>query len=171
MNEQVVVLGIGRRPSKFMIVGEAPGRQEEEEELPFVGTAGNILSNMMKTIGIDERDAYITNVVKVFPPKRNDGSRTPDAKLIKEWRDVLWKEVLEIQPQLIIALGRIAAKELGLDKRERGFFHELDGRYWGFIGVWTYHPASIPRSRGKTQETIEEDCWKINKVLRKREWV
>jgi len=171
VSEFTYVPGVGPRPAKFMVVGEAPGRTEEQEGLPFVGKAGTqVLPGMLEAMGIDINDVYLTNVVKVRPPRKNDGSVTPSNALIEEWRDVLWQEVLEIQPKLIIALGKIPATEFGLNKLDRGFIHPLDGRYFGFDGVFTFHPASVFYSY-TTESKIEYDCQKIRKSLIKRGWI
>lgn len=133
------------RPS-IMVVGEAPGEQEDRQGLPFVGRSGQLLDNMLAAIS-HRRDAnvYITNVVKCRPP----GNRNPDAQEIASCSSYLMRQLALIQPQAILAMGRFAAQTL-LKKEAsmqalRGQVHFVDVEGRQVPVVATYHPAYLLR--------------------------
>lgn len=133
------------RPN-IMVVGEAPGEQEDRQGLPFVGRSGQLLDNMLAAIA-HRRDTnlYITNVVKCRPP----GNRNPDAQEIASCSSYLMRQIELIQPRAILAMGRFAAQTLL--KREasmqalRGTVHLMDLADRQIPVVATYHPAYLLR--------------------------
>jgi uracil-DNA glycosylase len=134
----IAVPGDGKYSSPVMIVGEAPGKEEDESGKPFVGSAGRYLDHVLEGTGLDRRDFFITNTVKCRPPK----NRVPKALEIKTCTShYLFNQIELIGPKLIMLLGAVAAKTvLGLKSigEARGRVIEKDGRKY-IVG---YHPAS-----------------------------
>lgn len=137
------VFGRGNPEARWMLVGEAPGEQEDRQGEPFVGRAGQLLDNMLSALGLDrDRDVYIANVVKCRPP----GNRNPEQAEIAACRGYLDAQIAHVKPDIILALGRFAAQTLlGSDEaigRLRGKEHRL-----GTIPlIATFHPAYLLRS-------------------------
>lgn len=137
------VFGRGNPQARWLIIGEAPGEQEDRQGKPFVGRAGQLLDNMLAAIGLDsERDVYIANVLKCRPP----GNRNPSGDEIAACQDYLRQQIEHIRPTLILALGRFAAQTL-LDSsdsiaRLRGRVH----RYQGVPLIVSFHPAYLLRN-------------------------
>lgn len=139
------VPGEGPAAARAMIVGEAPGSNEVEEGRPFVGRGGAILDDALDATGLNRDDVYVTNVVKVRPPDNRD----PYEDEIEAWRPLLDAEIDLVDPELVIALGRIAMRVLIgttvtiTDARGRGF--EV-----GATTVWpTFHPAATLYDRDR----------------------
>ncbi|MCX7725670.1 MAG: uracil-DNA glycosylase [Chitinispirillaceae bacterium] len=134
------VFGSGNADAKIMLIGEAPGREEDEIGLPFVGEAGKLLTKMLSAIDLDrEKDVYITNIIKCRPPE----NRTPEASEILSCLPILLKQIEIIKPDAILLLGRIAAHSL-LNKKES--IAELRQKRFEFKGIplyITYHPAAL----------------------------
>ncbi len=132
------VPGDGKYSAKVMIIGEAPGKEEDESGLPFVGSAGRYLDHVLEGTGLDRRDFFITNTVKCRPPK----NRAPKALEIKTCTsNYLFSQIELLDPRLIMLLGAVAAKTvLGARtlNEARGRVIEKDGRRF-LVG---YHPAS-----------------------------
>ena len=138
------VFGSGNPQAKVMFVGEAPGADEDAQGQPFVGRAGQLLTLMLNAAGWSRDDVYIANILKCRPPNNRD----PQADEIAECEPNLVKQIESIQPQLIVALGRIAAHNLLSTKtsisRLRGEKHFYTK---GNIPlVVTYHPAYLLRN-------------------------
>jgi DNA polymerase len=136
-----VVLGDGDPYADLMLIGEAPGKKEDEAGKPFVGMAGQMLSEMLAAAGVSREQVYVTNVVKARPPD----NRKPLKAEIAACLPFLHKEIEIIQPRLICTLGRPAAHAL-LETRKplsqlRGTMHH----YKSYKLVATYHPASVRR--------------------------
>ncbi len=162
------VPGEGGIEKGVMFIGEAPGKSEDEQGRPFVGRAGQLLTELIEMIGWRREDVYITNVVKCRPP----GNRDPEDSEIEACLPYLKMQIMAIKPRLIVALGRHSAKtlyrEAGLRFRgvtvERGSLKRV--RLYGVdttIFV-TYHPAAAlynPRLR----EALETDFQKIKKFF------
>ncbi|MGH8280126.1 MAG: uracil-DNA glycosylase [Gammaproteobacteria bacterium] len=136
------VFGVGDRHAQWMLVGEAPGAEEDRQGEPFVGRAGQLLNAMLTAIGLRREAVYITNVVKCRPP----GNRDPAPDEAVTCRPFLERQIELVQPKLILALGRVAAQNLlGTQAplaRLRGHAHELRG----IPVVVTYHPAYLLRT-------------------------
>ncbi len=131
------VPGDGQAGVAIMIIGEAPGRQEDESGLPFVGMAGKYLDKLLAIAGLKRSDVFITNVVKCRPPN----NRKPEREEIAACSDFLKRQIELIQPKLIICLGGTSANAvLGLKQlvNEHGKLIQRDGRYY-FVA---YHPAA-----------------------------
>lgn len=133
------------RPS-IMVVGEAPGEQEDRQGLPFVGRSGQLLDNMLAAIAHHrDKNVYITNVVKCRPP----GNRNPDAQEIAACASYLDRQIALIQPRAILAMGRFAAQTLMKKEASmqalRGQVHVVDVQDRQIPIVATYHPAYLLR--------------------------
>jgi uracil-DNA glycosylase family 4 len=137
------VFGVGDEKAEWMLVGEAPGAEEDRLGEPFVGQAGKLLDNMLAAVGLARgRNVYIANVLKCRPP----GNRNPEPDEIAKCSPHLLRQIELIQPKLIVAMGRFAAQALlGTDATIaslRGKVH----RYAGVPLVVTYHPAYLLRN-------------------------
>jgi DNA polymerase len=149
------VLGVGDRHADWLIIGEAPGAEEDAQGEPFVGQAGKLLDAMLAAINLQRgNNVYITNVLKSRPPDNRD----PKPDEIAACRPYLLAQIELIQPKLILALGRVAAQSL-LDTDER--VGHLRGRVHQFQGVplvVTYHPAYLLRKLSDKARTWEDLC-------------
>jgi len=137
------VFGVGDEKADWLLVGEAPGAEEDRLGDPFVGQAGKLLDNMLAAIGLDRRtNVYIANVLKCRPP----GNRNPEPGEVAKCTPFLLKQIELIQPKLIVAMGRFAAQTLLASDASiaslRGRLH----RYAGVPLVVTYHPAYLLRN-------------------------
>ena len=137
------VFGVGDERASWMLVGEAPGADEDRLGEPFVGQAGKLLDNMLGALGLARgADVYIANVIKCRPP----GNRNPQPDEVAQCAPYLLRQISLIQPKLIVAMGRFAAQTLlGTDASIaslRGRVH----RYAGVPLVVTYHPAYLLRN-------------------------
>ena len=136
-----IVFGEGNPSARLMFVGEGPGADEDREGRPFVGRAGQLLTKMIQAMNLDRSEVYISNIVKSRPP----GNRNPTALEISACFPFLERQIAAIQPEVIVALGKIAANTL-LETGEpigklRGKFHDRRG-----IPVMpTYHPSFLLR--------------------------
>ena len=142
------VFGAGPERAAWMVVGEAPGEQEDLQGQPFVGKSGQLLTQMLRAVGVDrETDVFIANVIKCRPP----GNRNPKPEEIAECRPFLMRQIEVVAPQRLLVLGRFAAQVLvGADAN----FNALRGRTHTFTGtdgrqipmIVSYHPAYLLRS-------------------------
>jgi DNA polymerase len=136
------VFGSGNKNADWMLIGEAPGQNEDLQGKPFVGSAGLLLTEMLRAIGLAREEIFITNIVKCRPP----GNRNPKPDEIERCSDYLQRQRMLIKPKIILAVGRIAAQTL-LKTDEplaklRGKIHMLDNT----PVVVVYHPAYLLRS-------------------------
>jgi DNA polymerase len=149
------VLGVGDRNADWLIIGEAPGADEDRLGEPFVGQAGKLLDAMLASIGLKRgENVYITNVLKSRPP----GNRNPGPDEVAACRPYLLAQIELIQPKLILALGRFAAQSL-LDTDEA--IARLRGRVHRFQDVplvVTYHPAYLLRNLPDKARAWEDLC-------------
>lgn len=138
------VFGVGNRNADWLIIGEAPGADEDRAGEPFVGRAGQLLTEILAAGGNRRADVYITNILKCRPPNNRD----PHADEVACCHDYLERQIALIQPQLILAVGRIAAQQLLHTEtpvgRLRGTVHHYGPR--AIPLVVTYHPAYLLRS-------------------------
>ncbi|MFQ3275568.1 MAG: uracil-DNA glycosylase family 4 [Candidatus Nanohaloarchaea archaeon] len=149
------VTAVGPEDADVMMVGEAPGENEVKEGEPFVGRAGQKLNDILKDIGVERSDIYITNLVKVRPPENRD----PKREEIDYWRPLLDREIEEVDPDIVLTLGNFASKEL-LGKKEG--ITSIHGRIFSREGrkiMPVYHPAATLYDRSKTPE-LEKDLRK-----------
>ena len=148
------VFGIGNPQADLMIIGEAPGADEDAQGEPFVGRAGQLLSAMLKAIGLQRDQVYIANILKCRPPNNRD----PQPEEVAQCWPYLQRQIELIQPKLIMALGRISAHRLLQTNtslaRLRGQMHYLDNM--GAPIIVTYHPAYLLRSPTEKRKAWED---------------
>jgi len=125
------VFGVGNPQAKLMLIGEAPGFYEDQKGEPFVGRAGQLLNAMLEAIGYSRSEVYIANILKCRPPNNRD----PLPEEVQQCTPFLQQQIAFIQPQLLVALGRISAQYLLDTKTSLG---QLRNR------IHTYGPSQIP---------------------------
>jgi len=159
-----IVFGVGNPAADLMFVGEAPGADEDLQGEPFVGRAGQLLTNMIKAMGIGREQVYIANIIKCRPPN----NRTPERDECETCSPFLMRQIASIQPKVIVALGAVAAKSL---LAINDSMSNLRGRWYEFkpTGVrshdpsWTsaklavtYHPAFLLRDPRQKKEAWKD---------------
>lgn len=155
-----VVFGEGPPQTELMLVGEAPGRKEDESGKPFVGSSGRILSKILEENEINRADIYITSVIKCRPPK----NRVPKKTEVTACVPFLEKQIASIQPKIIVCLGSLAAKTL-IDPKIK--ITEIRGKWVEKDGIRimpTYHPASVFHDQAKI-EAIKDDFRKVKEAM------
>ncbi len=138
------VFGAGNRNADWLIIGEAPGADEDRQGEPFVGRAGQLLNAMLQALDLARRDVYIANILKCRPPQNRD----PKVEEVAHCGSYLARQIQLIQPKVILALGRVAAQKLLQTNtslgRLRGRLHYIESTTAPV--VVTYHPAYLLRS-------------------------
>lgn len=137
------VFGVGDLQADWLIVGEAPGENEDLQGEPFVGPAGQLLDNMLKAVGLDRsRKVYIANVLKCRPP----ANRNPLPDEVAQCEPFLRRQVQLLQPRIILAMGRFAVQSLLGSTEPIGKLRGQRHQYLGVPVVVTYHPAYLLRN-------------------------
>jgi DNA polymerase len=149
------VLGVGPKRADWLVIGEAPGAEEDRRGEPFVGAAGQLLDAMLRAIGLDRRtNVYIANVLKSRPPNNRD----PRPEEVEACLPYLARQIALLQPKILLAVGRIAAQNLlGTDAplgRLRGRVHHFGERQTPL--VVTYHPAYLLRTPADKRKAWED---------------
>src|SRR6201986_2098675 len=147
-----IVFGVGNPRADLMFIGEAPGADEDERGEPFVGRAGQLLTNMIKAMGLSREEVYIANIIKCRPP----GNRTPERDECETCSPFLMRQIEAVAPKAIVALGAVAAKTLLAINAPMS---ELRGRWYDFRGTKlavTYHPAFLLRDPRQKKETWKD---------------
>lgn len=147
-----LVFGVGNPEARLMFVGEGPGADEDEQGEPFVGRAGQLLTQVIKAMGFAREEVYIANVVKCRPP----GNRNPEPDEIAQCVPFLHAQIAAIRPSVIVALGKFAAQTLLQTEtpisRLRGHFHRV-----GDADVMpTFHPSYLLRNPAAKREVWED---------------
>lgn len=141
------VFGVGNRRARLLVIGEAPGAEEDRRGEPFVGRAGQLLNSMLRAIGCAREEVYIANMLKCRPP----GNRDPSPTEVAACLPYLQRQIDLLAPALILVVGRIAAQNLLATEvpiaRLRGTVHRFGSS--GVPLVVTYHPAYLLRSPGE----------------------
>jgi len=155
-----LVFGVGNPHADLMLIGEAPGAEEDKQGEPFVGKAGQLLNKILAAIDFKREDVYIANILKHRPPN----NRNPKPEERKRSLPFLLRQIDLINPKLILALGKVSAQTL-LDNNDslssmRGEFHKFHGKYELLA---TYHPAALLRHAKWKRPT-----WEDVQLLRKR---
>ena len=149
------VLGVGPQRSDWLVIGEAPGAEEDRRGEPFVGVAGQLLDAMLRAIGLDRKsNVYIANILKSRPP----GNRDPKPEEVAACLPYLMRQIALLQPKIMLAVGRIAAQNLLATDAPLG---RLRGRVHRFGElntplVVTYHPAYLLRTPGDKRKAWED---------------
>lgn len=154
-----LVFGVGNPNADLLLIGEAPGEQEDKQGEPFVGRAGQLLNKILEAIGFTRDDVYIANILKHRPPNNRD----PLPEERERSLPLLIKQIAIINPKIILCLGRISAQTLlGSNdpmKDMRGKFHP----WHGYELTVTYHPAALLRN-----PNWKHDTWADVKMVRAR---
>lgn len=159
-----IVFGVGNPNADLMFIGEAPGADEDQQGEPFVGRAGQLLTNMIKAMGLEREQVYIANIIKCRPPN----NRTPERDECETCSPFLMRQVATIKPKVIVALGAVAAKTLlainDSMSNLRGRWYEFkptgvrsnDPNWSGAKLAVTYHPAFLLRDPRQKKEAWKD---------------
>ncbi len=161
---KTIVFGVGHASAKLMLIGEGPGADEDDQGLPFVGRAGQLLTKILASINLSRGEVYITNVVKCRPP----GNRKPEPDEIESCDPFLMRQINVIKPKLICALGSVATQSLLKTKES---ISRLRGKFMDFHGypfIATFHPAYLLRNP-LDKRLVWEDMQKVRDFLQKTE--
>ncbi|MBQ2830030.1 MAG: uracil-DNA glycosylase [Oscillospiraceae bacterium] len=147
-----VVFGTGSREAEVLFIGEGPGKNEDEQGVPFVGRAGQLLDDMLAMIGLSREHIYIANIVKCRPPENRDPLNVEQEACIGYLR----RQTKLLRPKIIVCLGRIAAMKI-IDpefkiSRQHGQWFERGG----ISMMALYHPAALLRDPRRRPETFED---------------
>ncbi len=156
-----IVFGSGNPHAQLMLVGEAPGADEDEQGLPFVGRAGQLLTKILEAIELRRSDVYICNILKCRPPN----NRPPESDEIASCEQFLFRQVASIKPKVICALGTFGAQTL---LRTKESITRLRGQWFSYRGtrlMATFHPAYLLRNPSEKRR-VWEDVQKIRDYLR-----
>ena len=155
------VFGVGDPQPDWMVVGEAPGEQEDLRGEPFVGQAGKLLDNMLRALGLDrQRKVYIANVLKCRPP----GNRNPDPAEVAQCEPFLRRQVELLKPRIILAMGRFAVQSLLGSTEPIGRLRGRVHQYHGVPLVVTYHPAYLLRNLPEKAKAWADLCLALDHV-------
>lgn len=147
------VFGVGDRHARMMVIGEAPGAEEDRQGEPFVGRAGQLLNAMLRAAGLSREQVYIANILKCRPPNNRD----PQPAEVAQCLPYLRRQIELVAPRLLLCVGRIAAQNLLQTAqtigRLRGKTHHLET---GLPVVVTYHPAYLLRSPGEKRKAWQD---------------
>jgi uracil-DNA glycosylase len=148
------VFGVGNREAQWLIVGEAPGAEEDRQGEPFVGRAGQLLNSMLRAIGLSREEVFIANVLKCRPP----GNRDPTATEAAECLPYLEQQIALLKPKIMLAVGRIAAQNLLRTDVTLGRLRQ-QVHHFGISRVpliATYHPAYLLRTPTDKRKAWED---------------
>ena len=154
------VFGVGHERAHWMIVGEAPGEQEDRQGEPFVGKSGQLLDNMLRAIGLTRTEAdaprqvYIANTLKCRPP----GNRNPEPEELAQCEPFLIRQIALVQPRIILAMGRYAVQSLLRSDEPIGRLRGRVHRYQGVPLIVTYHPAYLLRNLDDKAKAWDDLC-------------
>lgn len=155
------VFGVGDPCASLMLVGEAPGAEEDRLGEPFVGRAGKLLDKILAAIKRDRNhDVYICNVLKCRPPNNRD----PEAEEVVQCEPYLIHQIDLIKPKLIVALGRVAGKTLLDVDKSLKMMRNIQHQYHGIPLIVTYHPAALLRNPDWKREAWKDFKW-IRNIL------
>ncbi len=148
------VFGVGAVAARWMVVGEAPGADEDLQGEPFVGRAGQLLTAMLKACGLERSEVFIANILKCRPPNNRD----PQPDEVRECMPYLARQIAHVRPQMILAVGRIAAQNLLATEMPLGRLRGQVHRFGQFDTplVVTYHPAYLLRSPDEKRKAWDD---------------
>jgi DNA polymerase len=153
------VFGVGDPHADLVIIGEAPGRDEDKEGEPFVGRAGQLLDKILDAINFTREDIYITNILKSRPPRNRD----PHADEVEAHLPILYKQLALIRPKIILAVGKVAGNTLLDRSSSLSNLRDQEHDFYGTPLMVTYHPAALLRNSNWKRPT-----WEDVKLLRTR---
>jgi DNA polymerase len=146
------VFGVGNQGASLMLVGEAPGREEDAQGVPFVGAAGALLTKILAAIDLSRDDVYIANVLKCRPP----GNRDPLPEEIAACRPHLMEQIRIVSPRVLCALGRFAAQLLTGQEAPLSRLRGQVFRFGDAIVIPTYHPSALLRNPSLKRPTWDD---------------
>ena len=162
------VFGVGNEQAHWMIVGEAPGEQEDKKGEPFVGKAGQLLDNMLRALQLTrepaapDRQVFIVNTLKCRPP----GNRNPEPEELAQCEPFLIRQIELVKPRIILAMGRFAVQSLLRSAEPIGRLRGRVHKYQGVPLVVTYHPAYLLRNPQDKARSWEDLCLAADLVAR-----
>lgn len=164
-----LVMGDGNPDADIVFIGEAPGKKEDEQGLPFVGASGKFLNEMLAAAGMERRDVYITNIVKYRPP----GNRDPRPEEKQAFWPYLARQLEIIDPRAIVTLGRHSMEFFlpdakisevhGHSIRKKVTYHDKKEHEWLIIPL--YHPAAALYN-GSMRQTLIDDFLRVSEVIK-----
>jgi DNA polymerase len=160
LGRRQVVFGVGNPNADLMFVGEAPGADEDIQGEPFVGRAGQLLTKIIEAIGMKREDVYIANVIKCRPP----GNRNPEPDEVDRCEPFLFRQIDEIKPKVIVALGKFAAQSLLKSNDPITRLRGREFKYRDAILMPTYHPAYLLRTPSAKRE-VWDDMKRVRDIL------
>jgi uracil-DNA glycosylase len=146
------VFGSGNPNADIMVIGEAPGADEDEQGLPFVGRAGQLLTKILEAINLSREEVFICNIIKCRPPQ----NRVPNPIEVESCEPYLMKQIELIKPEFILALGLTAVDTLLKKKHKMGDIRGSIMNYHGIKMLVTYHPAALLRNPEWKKHTWED---------------
>lgn len=159
-SRQHTVFGLGHAQAHWMIVGEAPGAEEDQCGEPFVGPSGHLLDNMLRALGLTrdaappERQVYIANTLKCRPP----GNRNPKPEELQRCEPFLNRQIALVRPRIILAMGRFAVQSLLRSDEPIGKLRGRVHHYQGVPLIVTYHPAYLLRQQLDKAKAWDDLC-------------
>ena len=154
------VFGVGNERAHWMVVGEAPGENEDQQGEPFVGQAGKLLDSMLRALGLGrgegsaEQQVYIANTLKCRPPR----NRNPEPQELAQCEPYLDRQIALVQPRIILAMGRFAVQSLLRSSEPIGRLRGRVHQYQGVPLVVTFHPAYLLRNLAEKARAWEDLC-------------
>ncbi|MBI2918808.1 MAG: uracil-DNA glycosylase [Chloroflexi bacterium] len=158
-NRTQVVAGDGPPDARLVLVGEAPGWHEDQQGLPFVGPAGQLLDQLLRSVGLSRSQVYITNVIKCRPPQNRD----PLPQEVENCRPWLEAQLARLKPRVIIPLGRHALVWF-FPQESIARLHGTTRRREGVVYYFLYHPAAALH-QPSLKRTLEEDFKRVPALL------
>jgi len=152
LGRKQIVFGVGNPEADLMFVGEAPGADEDEQGIPFIGRAGQLLTKIIEAIDLKREDVYIANIIKCRPPQ----NRNPELDEVATCEPFLFRQIDVIKPKIIVALGKYAAQTL---LRTETPISRLRGQVFDYRGaklIPTFHPAYLLRNPSSKREVWED---------------
>jgi DNA polymerase len=153
------VFGVGDPTADLVIIGEAPGRDEDKKGEPFVGRAGTLLDKILDAINFEREEVYITNILKSRPPRNRD----PHADEVEAHLPVLYKQIALIRPKIILCVGKVAGNTMLDRSSSLSSLRDQEHDFYGIPTMVTYHPAALLRNSQWKRPT-----WEDVKLLRTR---
>jgi uracil-DNA glycosylase len=158
------VPGDGPTDAKIMIIGQAPGRNEDEQRKPFIGSAGKLLTSLIKRAGLERENVYITSVVQFFPPE----NRLPTEDEAQYCLPFLKRQIKTIKPKLIVLLGNFSAFNVaGIDQVMKNHGKLIESEEYGCDLFITLHPAAAVRIK-TNMPVIEKDFENLGEIIKKK---
>jgi DNA polymerase len=157
-----VVVERGNRNAKIVIIGEAPGQNEDEQGLPFVGRAGQLLDKILASVGLDESNVYICNINKCRPP----GNRVPTDEEVAACKPYLLEQIRLVDPKIILLTGATAVKAITGDKRG---ITKIRGEWMQWQGRWVMpilHPAYLLRNPSREEGSPKWLMWQDMQLIK-----